>query len=69
MTTITDPALEQAIHRVLRHGHTIDITTTYSTVSSMRPTILRLAIRRRTSGSAAPPRSIAAASFLISGSK
>ncbi len=27
MTTITDPALEQAIHRVLRHGHTIDITT------------------------------------------
>ncbi|HUG29038.1 MAG TPA: nitroreductase family deazaflavin-dependent oxidoreductase [Candidatus Limnocylindria bacterium] len=28
MTTITDPALEQAIHRVLRHGHTIDITTT-----------------------------------------
>jgi deazaflavin-dependent oxidoreductase (nitroreductase family) len=28
MTFITDPALEQAIHRVLRHGHTIDITTT-----------------------------------------
>jgi deazaflavin-dependent oxidoreductase (nitroreductase family) len=28
MTAITDPALEQAIHRVLRHGHTIDITTT-----------------------------------------
>lgn len=27
-TTISDPALEQAIHRVLRHGHTIDITTT-----------------------------------------
>ena len=27
MTTVTDPALEQAIHRVLRHGHTIDITT------------------------------------------
>ncbi len=27
MTTIADPALEQAIHRVLRHGHTIDITT------------------------------------------
>lgn len=28
MTTITEPALEQAIRRVLRHGHTIDITTT-----------------------------------------
>jgi deazaflavin-dependent oxidoreductase (nitroreductase family) len=28
MTTITDPALEEAIRRVLRRGHTIDITTT-----------------------------------------
>ena len=28
MTFITDPALEQAVHRVLRRGHTIDITTT-----------------------------------------